>query len=1032
MGARAMIHFRQPVLLLVSTLVCGALVAACGPEARRAPLPSKRTTNPDVEMTTRVNLPWTTLSLPAVVMVEVPESLVVTAGAPWTPIVVNVLDTMGEELAETTLVEVEIELTNGHGELLGTLTKTAEAGVAVFSDLSYERAERIQLEITASGDYVGVMSGIEVDVEPAPAARLALSLPYKSVSAGEGLSATITAYDAFDNVATGFEGPVVVHTNANLATVPAPFALVDGQVELYDAIVLRTAGKTTVSASTAEEDVASASRTVEVVPMAAVAIELSGVPGSAVAGTAIGGDVTVRDEFGNVATGFDGEVAVLTTEAAVWSTATLSKGQGSIEIALQTAGPQAITVAAAVATGQSFDASADVWITAAAPASLAFETSPVVGTVGQWLDPAPTVVVRDPFGNPADGTAPVTLSVMNAAASLSGVPVEKTVGGAAEFDQVAVAGEGMLLRLVAAMEGVEPVYSAPFDVYVSVEQSVDQLSTVAATPGDVVFHGRGTTAQALLTGFSGAIGDPGALCTDWAGNLYIGQEAVGSAPRPVVKVSPQGSVSVSKSTGRPVGMATFKGALHTAGGAEVRGPIASFDGGEDPAWAVIAGADLRDLALDEQTGRAYVVDDSGAGEVIEIDGITLETRVLLKPADEAAIAVHPDTRDLWVVTKNGGEVYAIDTGTGDGETVVMADVWDVTRVEHVEFHAVGPRTMLYATVRTADDAGVYRWSDDAGAGSLQPWVTGLTAAPPVGLACGGVSGNDPLYVSTRQSGIVALQCPTHAAGTSEAILVSEPGRQVSLTASLPAGETGGPTAVAVDPVSGATVAVSKSAGAVYVVSDDIVTAGGLDEPRDVAFDSTGRVYVATRTSILQADSVDALGQEGALTQWAAIGQEVYSIAVDPADSNAVWVVVEGGLVRVTQSGDLSTVALAGEPSIAVGDGVIWALDTAGSLWTIATDTFQVTAVTSFSALIPTFGQARMLAVAPDGHLYATAWFHDPGRDVIARWDPETDTLVELVLTGDEPAMGVAVDPTAPCLVFTAPTSGRVHRICECD
>ncbi|MFT7625191.1 MAG: hypothetical protein ACI9WU_004382 [Myxococcota bacterium] len=1034
-----MISTRATYFSVILGFAAASLIG-CGPDGnRRAPLPSKRIEGqPTGSIETfkkQPTLPDVFARMPSVLMADLPEAAVF-AGEVWTPLVVHVLTSAGEDLPEGADVRVEVVLTDGSESLLGETSVALSNSVAVFSDLSYERAEDIAIEFRASGDFEGIVTGLPVVVRPAPAARLELSLPYKSVTAGEAMSFTVTAFDAFDNIDTAYAGQIILHTTAPQATVPSPldFGPADAGVAVFeDAIVLRKVGTPMITAAApAETEIVPGHRSVHVIPAAADHLELGEVPGLVVAGHDVNVPVVVRDAFGNTATGYGGDVTVTGTDPqATASAETIESGKTIVSTTLRTAGEQELTVAAFGVTS----AQGQIEVAAGPVATLEFVTTPGTAWVGVALNPAPRVSLKDAFGNVVDQPTPVSVGVVGNATPVVGSAIVTSDSGVATFDTLALGAQASWVRLIAAVEGLEPTVSSPFDVFHTMEESLDNLSFDQAPSDTPVFHGVGTSAKLRVSGFSGQIGEPGTLCTDWHGNVFVGQQPGGASDRPIVRIAPDDTITIGPVETRPAALASFQGELHVAGGSTIRGPV-SFDGALSAVWAEFDEGDLRDMVLDDDTGLAYVVDASGAGELVEINGISLETRVLMTIGDDAALAVHPVSRDLWAVTRNGGHVYHIDTATGDGETVVLADVWDTVRVEHIEFHTVGSRTLLYATVQTESDAGIYRWSA-AGPGSLQPWVSGMNTAPPIGLACGGHSGNDALYVTTHKEGVLALQCLPRAPGVSDQISVVETGRQVAITAHVTT--PGGAGAIAVDPTTG-TIAVapveSTGSAPVGLIDEGVMTATpGVDDPDAVAFDSTGAMYVAGRGAIFRASS--AAGAQTVLSPWTTVASDIGDLVVDTGHQDVVWASLSGAIVRIGQDVKAESIVF-GAPgdapaAIAVAkDGNLWALALGGDLWRISSLTLEPTWITNLGVLHPEYLSHQRMVFGPvDGQLYIGTRFAEPARSVIARYDTVQDTVVEFVQTGPEAVVGLAFAPVTQCLLFSAP-SGRIHEICVCD
>jgi hypothetical protein len=85
-------------------------------------------------------------------------------------------------------------------------------------------------------------------VQPAAAVKFVLSAP-ASVTHGVAFSVTLTAEDAYGNVATGYSGTVHFSSSDSTATLPAnyTFTASDAGVRTFTGLILRKRGKQTVT-----------------------------------------------------------------------------------------------------------------------------------------------------------------------------------------------------------------------------------------------------------------------------------------------------------------------------------------------------------------------------------------------------------------------------------------------------------------------------------------------------------------------------------------------------------------------------------------------------------------------------------------------------------------------------------------------------------------------------------------------------------------------------------------------------------------
>lgn len=150
-------------------------------------------------------------------------------------------------------------------------------------------------------------------VSPGIAATLALSPPTGTTTAGAAFDVTVSALDAYGNVATGYRGTVGFSVSGKAAaeSLPDPYAFVtdDRGVHRFEAGALLTvAGARSLSAI----DLASATLTGtalrSVTPAAAATLGFDATSGIGTAGTSWSLTLTAKDTYGNVATGYTGTV----------------------------------------------------------------------------------------------------------------------------------------------------------------------------------------------------------------------------------------------------------------------------------------------------------------------------------------------------------------------------------------------------------------------------------------------------------------------------------------------------------------------------------------------------------------------------------------------------------------------------------------------------------------------------------------------------------------------------------------------------
>ena len=186
-------------------------------------------------------------------------------------------------------------LTNGQGSFSVTLIRAGPQTLTV-SDAANN------LSTTAS-----------VTVSAAPASRLALAGAPTTVPAGTSFSFAATAFDPYGNIDNNYAGTVHFSSSdtAPGVALPADATLSSGQGN-FSATLVR-AGSQTVTGSDSANGSISGSLTVQITPLAASSLTLVA-PANAVINQPFNITVTLKDRYGNVATGYRGTVYFTTSD----------------------------------------------------------------------------------------------------------------------------------------------------------------------------------------------------------------------------------------------------------------------------------------------------------------------------------------------------------------------------------------------------------------------------------------------------------------------------------------------------------------------------------------------------------------------------------------------------------------------------------------------------------------------------------------------------------------------------------------------
>ena len=183
--------------------------------------------------------------------------------------------------------------------------------------------------------------------------KLSASAP-TSATAGQSFTVTVTAANTQGNPVATYQGTVHFSSSDGQAVLPADYTFTSADAGVHQfSVTLKTAGSQTVSV--VDTVAASLNATVTVGVTAGAAATLSLVaPSSAKATQAFNVTVTLRDQFGNVATGYRGTVHFTSSDLVAQTLGDLpadytftggDAGAHTFSVTLVTVGNQTITVA---------------------------------------------------------------------------------------------------------------------------------------------------------------------------------------------------------------------------------------------------------------------------------------------------------------------------------------------------------------------------------------------------------------------------------------------------------------------------------------------------------------------------------------------------------------------------------------------------------------------------------------------------------------------------------------------------------------
>jgi hypothetical protein len=148
---------------------------------------------------------------------------------------------------------------------------------------------------------------------PEVADHLTLSVP-ANTTAGENIRLTVTAWDHYGNIATGYTGTVTFTSSDLQAMLPASYTFTtdDKGTHTFD-FVLRTAGAQSIKVADTVGEVIGAQAAVVVNPAAADHLLITTAP-TAVSGMPFDVTVTAVDSYGNIDTNYQGMVIFSSTD----------------------------------------------------------------------------------------------------------------------------------------------------------------------------------------------------------------------------------------------------------------------------------------------------------------------------------------------------------------------------------------------------------------------------------------------------------------------------------------------------------------------------------------------------------------------------------------------------------------------------------------------------------------------------------------------------------------------------------------------
>ena len=467
----------------------------------------------------------------------------VTAGTQQT-ITVTALDADGNTVVGYTGT---VAITSSDGQAVLPANSTLTEGVGTFL-VTLKTAGTDS--ITATDTVNSGLDGSDADINVTPAAASHFIVDGGTAEAAGGVeTVTVTAYDAYGNVATGYTGTVAITSSDGHAVLPADATLTDG-VGTFD-VTLETAGADSITATdTVNSGITGTETGIAISPASASHLVVTG--GTAeTAGGVETVTVTAYDAYGNVATGYTGTVRITSSDghAVLPANSTLTDGVGTFDVTLETAGTRSITATDTVDTGITGTETGLV-VSPASASHLAVTsgTSEAAGGVETV-----TVTAYDAYGNVATrytGTVAITSSDGQAV-----LPGNATLtDGVGTFEvTLETAGSDLITATDTVNSGItgtetglaiSPASASHFVVTGGTSETAGGVETVTVTAYDAYGNvATGYTGTVRITSSDGhAILPANATLTDGVGTFDVTLETAAPGrsrrPTPSIRASP--------------------------------------------------------------------------------------------------------------------------------------------------------------------------------------------------------------------------------------------------------------------------------------------------------------------------------------------------------------------------------------------------------------------------------------------------------------------------------------------------------------
>jgi hypothetical protein len=234
-----------------------------------------------------------------------------------------------------------IQFTGSSDPGSGKFGSTQSLGNGVFtSDFLGLTAGSMVISANIANTPIGGPSNLLV--LPDVASKLILTGVPSSPTAGERVTFSMTAKDTQGNLATGYNGSLILTSSDPSASFPISLKAVGGVATFSGSF--QTTGPQVITLD--DGSLRGVSSSIGVNPAEAYELRFTSVPTNSIAGNSISFNLNAYDQFGNRATGYGGTLQFRSSDplASLPSSPIFTRGAGTFSVALKTAGPQKITV----------------------------------------------------------------------------------------------------------------------------------------------------------------------------------------------------------------------------------------------------------------------------------------------------------------------------------------------------------------------------------------------------------------------------------------------------------------------------------------------------------------------------------------------------------------------------------------------------------------------------------------------------------------------------------------------------------------